>query len=252
MTEPLAPGGWVGILGGGQLGRMLAIAAARLGLHCHILCPEADPPAGKVAAKVTTAAYDDGPALDAFAASVDVATYEFENIPLATARRVGAIRPLYPDARALEVSQDRLDEKIFLNSVGAPTAPFADAPDRATLDALPFPEPLILKTRRMGYDGKGQARVISPADRDAGWAAMAGAPAIAEGFVPFQREISVIVARGRDGQTICYDPGENVHRDGILHTTTLPAAISRARTQEAVLLAGRIVNALAYVGVMGV
>lgn len=254
MTDPLPTGATIGILGGGQLGRMLAVAAARLGLRCHIFEPGATPPAGDVAHAVTTANYDDHAALTAFAKSVDVVTYEFENIPTAALDVIEAITPIRPGREALRISQDRLTEKNFLQDLGLMVAPFADVTDADTLDAAinTIGTPAILKTRRFGYDGKGQARLNTPQDAASALAGMAGAPAILEGFVEFTSEVSVIAARSPQGDVACFDPGENLHRDGILHTTTIPARISAAQRTDAVLLAARILNALEYVGVMGV
>ncbi|MEM8792769.1 MAG: 5-(carboxyamino)imidazole ribonucleotide synthase [Pseudomonadota bacterium] len=253
MTEPLAPGSTIGILGGGQLGRMLSIAAARLGFRCHIYEPGAEPPAGDVAARVTTASYDDQEALAAFAASVDVITFEFENVPAEALDLLEAQVPIRPGRNALAVSQDRLTEKSFLSELGITVAPHA-AVD--TLDDLQgaFSDhgPGILKTRRLGYDGKGQARVRNEADLDPALDAMKGAPAIFEALIPFEREISVIAARGVTGETTCFDPGENVHRDGILYTTTVNDSIGRGVRTDAVLTAAKILDALDYVGVMGV
>ena len=253
MTE-LPTGSTIGILGGGQLGRMLAVAASRLGLKAHIYEPGANPPAADVAHRVTTAPYDDAAALTAFAQSVDVVTYEFENIPTSALDLIEAIHPIRPNRRALAISQDRVEEKGFLNSIGLATAPWAAVSDAAGLEAAlgAIGAPAILKTTRLGYDGKGQARIMAPDDAPAALAAMNGAPAVLEGFVPFTMEISVIAARGLDGQVAAFDPGENVHRDGILHTTTIPARLPPARRSDAVLIAARILNALDYVGVMGV
>lgn len=254
MTDMLSPGARIGILGGGQLGRMLSVAAARLGFVTHIFEPGANPPAGQVADRVTTAAFDDAAALKAFAESVDVITYEFENIPTEALDLLEAHCPIHPGREALRVSQDRLTEKTFLAGLGLKTAPFADITDldclKAAIDQIGTPA--ILKTRRFGYDGKGQARLRGPEDAEAALADMAGAPAILEGFVNFSHEVSVIAARGIDGQVACFDPGENVHRDGILHTTTVPARLAPAQRTDAVLLAANILNALDYVGVMGV
>lgn len=254
MTETLKPGATIGILGGGQLGRMLSVAASRLGFRCHIFEPGAEPPAGQVAWKVTTAPYEDEAALTAFAESVDVVTYEFENIPTAALDLIERLRPIHPNRRALAISQDRLQEKAFLNGIGLATAPWAAVEDMASLEAAlaTIGTPSILKTTRLGYDGKGQARIKAPGDAPAALAAMAGAPAVLEGFVGFSCEISVIAARGLDGSVSCFDPGENVHRDGILHTTTVPARISPALRSDAVLIAAKILNALDYVGVLGV
>ncbi len=254
MTDMLAPGATIGILGGGQLGRMLSVAAARLGFVTHIYEPGANPPAGQVADRITTAPYDDTEALIAFADSVDVITYEFENIPTEALDLLEAHRPIRPGREALRVSQDRLTEKTFLQDLGLQTAPFADVTDaeslRAAMDEIGTPA--ILKTRRFGYDGKGQVRLRIPGDAKTALAEMAGAPAILEGFVTFTHEVSIIAARGLDGQVACFDPGENVHRDGILHTTTVPARLPPTQRTDAVLLAANILNALKYVGVMGV
>lgn len=254
MSKPLPTGATIGILGGGQLGRMLSVAASRLGFKCHIFEPGAAPPAGHVADVVTTASYEDESALRAFAEAVDVITYEFENIPTTALDLLETLRPIRPGREALRVSQDRLVEKEFLAGLGLKTAPFADVASRTDLDAAMETAgvPGILKTRRFGYDGKGQARIMEAGDADAAFDAMAGAPAILEGFVDFSHEVSVIAARGVNGEVACFDPGENVHRDGILHTTTLPARLSGAQRTDAVLLAGQILNALDYVGVMGV
>ena len=253
MTEPLRPGATIGILGGGQLGRMLAMAAARLGYRCHIFEPGAAP-AADVAHSWTQAGYDDLDALRRFAEACDLITFEFENIPAAALDVLAETTPLFPDRRALEVSQDRLTEKTFLAGLGLATAPFAalDGPGDLSAALAATGTPAILKTRRFGYDGKGQARVMEPAGAEAALASLQGAPAIAEGFVRFSREISVIAARGRDGSVAAYDPGENVHRDGILDTTTVPVALPLKLRTDAVLLASRILNALEYVGVMGV
>ena len=238
----------IGILGGGQLGRMLSVAASRLGLRCHVYEPGAAP-AGDVAHRLTTAPYEDGAALRAFAESVDVITYEFENVPTSALDLLESICPIRPNRRALAVSQDRLTEKTFLNEIGLATAPFADVPGKGDLvEAIArIGTPSILKTRRMGYDGKGQVRITDPAQAD--WT---GAPSVLEGFVDFSAEISVIIARGADGQVSAFDPGLNVHQGGILRTTTVPCGLPSAVTTDAVLIAARIANALDYVGVMGV
>lgn len=253
MTE-LKTGATIGILGGGQLGRMLSVAASRLGYKTHIFEPSANPPAADVAHALTTASYDDLPALRAFAEAVDVITYEFENIPTAALDALEALRPIRPNRRALAISQDRILEKDFLTGLGLTCAPYAAVNSAADLDAAvaKIGAPAILKTTRLGYDGKGQARLKSPEDAPAAFAAMAGAPSVLEGFINFSHEVSVIAARGLDGSVACYDPGENVHKDGILSTTTLPARLSPSQRTDAVLLAARILNALDYVGVMGV
>ncbi|MBO9449049.1 5-(carboxyamino)imidazole ribonucleotide synthase [Tropicibacter sp. R16_0] len=254
MTEALTTGATIGILGGGQLGRMLSVAASRLGFKTHVFEPGANPPAGHVADQVTTAAYDDAEALERFAQAVDVITYEFENIPTEALDLLEAHKPIRPGREALRVSQDRLTEKTFLQGLGLKTAPFADITDLDSLNVAiaEIGTPAILKTRRFGYDGKGQARLKSPDDAETALADMADAPAILEGFVDFSHEVSVIAARSPTGEVACFDPGENVHRDGILHTTTVPARLSAAQRMDAVLLAANILNALDYVGVMGV
>ncbi len=255
---PLTPGQTIGILGGGQLGRMLAMAAARLGFHAHIFEPGAAP-AAELAGKVTHAGYDDVDALEAFAADVDIVTYEFENVPAEALDRIEAHVPFRPNRRALAVSQDRLDEKNFLREIGLDVAPFATVDaghaDAAAQLAQALAEvgmPSILKTRRLGYDGKGQARINAAHDGQAALDAMGGAEAILEGFVDFRREISVIAARGTDDRIACFEPGENVHKDGILHTTTVPANIDRETRERAFGIAGTILAALDYVGVLGV
>jgi 5-(carboxyamino)imidazole ribonucleotide synthase len=254
MSERLAPGAVIGILGGGQLGRMLSMAAARLGFRTHIYEPGAECPATHVAFTTTCAPYEDGEALRAFARSVDVVTYEFENVPAEALDLIEAEVPIRPGRRALSVSQDRLTEKEFLSGLGLATAPFGAVATEAELSAAldRIGTPAILKTRRLGYDGKGQARIMAPADAGDAFAALAGAPSILEGFVAFSREVSVIAARGLDGSVACFDPGENVHEGGILRTTTIPARLSAAQRSDAVLIAARMLNALDYVGVMGV
>lgn len=254
MTLSLPIGSTIGIIGGGQLGRMLSVAASRLGFRCHIYEPGANPPAGQVADQVTTAAYEDEAALRAFGSSVDVITYEFENIPTAALDLLQDLAPIHPGREALRVSQDRLTEKTFLQNLGLKTAPFADITDAASLDAAlsEIGAPSILKTRRFGYDGKGQARIMTAEDAPQALADMQGAPAILEGFVDFSHEVSVIAARSLDGAVAAFDPGENVHSDGILRTTTVPARLTAAQRTDAVLLAAQIANALNYVGVMGV
>ncbi len=253
-TEPLRPGQTIGILGGGQLGRMLAMAAARLGLRTHVYEPGANPPTAQTANETTTASYDDATALRAFAQSVDVVTYEFENVPADALDLIESLVPIRPNRQALAVSQDRLTEKQFLRDLGLETAPFSPVNDDATLaQALAVTGyPAILKTRRLGYDGKGQARLRSEHDGPAALESMHGADAILEGFVPFDCEISVIAARAPNGQIACFEPGENVHKDGILHTTSVPARVSETVRERAFGVGGTILTALDYVGVMGI
>ena len=254
MTNALQPGAAIGILGGGQLGRMLSMAAARLGLKTHIFEPAANPPAGDVAHNITTARYDDIKALKAFADSVDVITYEFENIPTEALDIIESIRPIRPTRKALAVSQDRITEKAFLTELGITVAPYAQIDSLSDLTAAleTVGTPAILKTRRFGYDGKGQVRITDIAQAEEAFNALKGAPAVLEGFVNFTREVSVIAARGIDGAVVCYDPGENVHKDGILDTTTIPATLAAGQHMDAILLAGKTLNALDYIGVMGV
>ncbi|MDF3415622.1 5-(carboxyamino)imidazole ribonucleotide synthase [Sulfitobacter sp. M57] len=254
MTDPLPLGSTIGILGGGQLGRMLSVAAARLGFKTHIFEPGANPPAGHVADTITTAPYEDAEALRRFAAACDVVTFEFENVPTAALDLIEAQVPIRPGREALRISQDRLTEKEFLQGLGLTVAPFADVADAPAMAAAvaQIGAPSILKTRRFGYDGKGQARLRTPDDADQAFTDMNGAPAILEGFVDFTHEVSVIAARSPAGDVACFDPGENVHRDGILHTTTVPATLNASQRMDAVLLAANILNALDYVGVLGV
>ena len=250
----LPAGSTIGILGGGQLGRMLAVAASRLGYKTHIFDPAADAPAADVSHRVTTANYDDTAALAAFAADVDVITYEFENIPTAALDQLEQLRPIRPNRRALAISQDRMLEKDFLTGLGLSCAPYAAVNSAADLmaavDAIGLPA--ILKTTRLGYDGKGQTRLMQPGDAATALAAVNHQPAVLEGFVAFTHEVSVIAARGLDGAISAYDPGQNVHKNGILHSTTLPARLSPSQRSDAVLIAARILNALDYVGVIGV
>ena len=243
MANALRPGQTIGILGGGQLGRML-----------HIYEPGAAPPAGETAAQVTTADYDDEDALAAFADSVDVVTYEFENVPLNALGTIEARVQIRPNPRALDISQDRAREKSFLTEIGLKTAVFAPVANIEDLEnalgAIGMPS--ILKTRRLGYDGKGQIRINARSEAPDALAAMNGADAVLEGFVAFDREISVIGARGLDGRVVCFEPGENVHQDGILRTTTVPARIDAPTRDRAFDIAKTILSALDYVGVIGV
>ena len=252
-VTPLSPLSTVGILGGGQLGRMLAMAAARMGLRAHVLDPAEAPPAADVA-RFTRAEWNDAEALGAFARACDVVTYEFENVPAEALDAVEPHAPVRPGRRALAVSQDRLDEKRFLEGLGLAVAPHAPVDDAASLDTAieALGLPAILKTRRLGYDGHGQTRIDGPEDAARALAATRGAPAILERVVPFTAEVSVIAARGLDGAVVAYDPGENHHEDGILRRTRVPARLSAGRRQDAALIAGRILNALDYAGVMGV
>ncbi len=253
-TKPLPPGSTIGILGGGQLGRMLALAAARLGFRCHVFSPDPVSPAFDVAARSTVADFGDQSVLSAFARGVDVVTYEFENVDVAAVERLSGIVPVRPGAKALAVSQDRFTEKSFLRDLGIPMAAFADVGDRLSLDRAigTLALPAVLKTRRLGYDGKGQAVIRWADEAGAAYGKMRGAPAILERFVTFERETSIIAARGRDGAFAAYDVAENVHRNGILHTSTVPAGVSSATAAAAGEIAKTILAALDYVGVIGV
>jgi 5-(carboxyamino)imidazole ribonucleotide synthase len=249
----IPPGSTIGILGGGQLGRMLALAAANMGYRVHIFAPEAELPAGDVAAQVTRAGYDDTAALDAFAAAVDVVTYEFENVPVGAVERLARSVPGRPGANALDIAQDRLSEKRFIESLGGRTAPYRAVESVAELTAAlgEIGGRAILKTRWMGYDGKGQARIGPGDDAAAAWAAIGGRAAIVEGFVAFDGEFSVILARGGDGAVVVYDVPHNRHEGGILDVSTVPApAFIAAHAAEAVALARRVAQILDYVGVL--
>ncbi|MEQ1769707.1 MAG: 5-(carboxyamino)imidazole ribonucleotide synthase [Devosia sp.] len=254
MSEPLPLGANIGILGGGQLGRMLALAAACLGFKTHIYCPDPGSPAFEVTPHKTVAAYDNDAALAEFAAAVDVVTYEFENVPARSAEYLASLKPLRPGANALAISQDRLAEKSFIAGLGIPVAPYRAITDAAQLEpALAALGGLaILKTTRLGYDGKGQRRVGTLPEAQAAFAALAPHPLVMEGLVSFTHEISVVIARGTNGALAAFDPAENVHREGILATSTVPASVSLETAQHAPNLAGRIATALDYVGVLGV
>ena len=250
----LKPGDTIGILGGGQLGRMLAMAAARLGLRCQVFSPDPDSPAFDVVLNATCAEYADVEALELFANDVDVITYEFENVPAAAAMILAARRPVLPDRKILETTQDRLAEKDFVKRLGIGTADYADVSSAASLRAAiaRIGLPAVLKTRRFGYDGKGQAIIRDGDDPEKVWEDLGTKSAILEAFIPFEREVSVIAARSADGDVECFDVTENEHRDHILKISRAPADISDALAQEASSIAGRIANALDYVGVLAV
>jgi len=247
------PGSTIGIVGGGQLGRMLAMAAAQLGYRCHIYAPDEAPPAAEVSALFTRGDYDDETALARFGASVDVATYEFENIAAGPLAALAAQAPLHPPRAALEVAQDRLAEKEFVARLGGRPAPFAPVADRAGLDAAlaQIGAPAVLKTRRFGYDGKGQARIMVAGDADAAWEAVKGAPSVLEGFVRFDAEFSILLCRAPSGETVTWDAPRNVHVGGILDTSEVPAGEALAPAiAEADALARKVADALDYVGVL--
>lgn len=252
--DRLAPGSTIGILGGGQLGRMLAVAAAELGFDCVVYEPEADCPAGRVAARCITAAWDDQEALAAFADCVDVVTFEFENVPAPSLAFLEKRAIIRPGLKSLQLTQDRLVEKQFIQGLGLETAPFAACDTLEDLDdaVAAIGLPAILKTRTLGYDGKGQFRLSQPSDAAEAWAALGGMPAILEGFVPFDREVSVILARAVDGSFAAYDVTENVHQGGILRTSTVPAQVSDALGDKAVAAAAQIAEALDHIGVLAV
>ncbi|WP_018632884.1 5-(carboxyamino)imidazole ribonucleotide synthase [Neomegalonema perideroedes] len=248
------PGGMIGVLGGGQLGRMLAMAAARLGIRAHIYAPDEEAPAYDVADQVTRAPYDDRAALAAFAASVGAVTTEFENVPAQTLAILNEGVPVRPGARAVAIAQDRMLEKDFLNRVGAPTAPYrkVDSLEDLKKALAELGTPAILKTRRFGYDGKGQVRITSPEEAASAFAEMKGAQAILEGFAPFVREVSLVAARGADGEIRAYDLAENRHEAGILRESRVPVRGGAEISAVAFDMARRILEGLEYVGVMGI
>lgn len=249
----IEPGATIGIIGGGQLGRMLALAAASMGYRVHVFAPEAELPAGDVAADVTRASYADTAALDSFAAAVDVVTFEFENIDTAAIARVAARVPVYPSANSLEVAQDRVAEKRFVEALGGQPAAWAAVDSLADLDAAIalLGCPCVLKTRRLGYDGKGQARLTTPGDAAAAWAAIGGQPAILEAWVDFSHEFSVLLARGQDGEVVTWAVPHNSHQGGILDTSRVPAPPEIAvHAAAATALAIRVAEALEHVGVL--
>jgi 5-(carboxyamino)imidazole ribonucleotide synthase len=250
----LEPEATIGILGGGQLGRMLVLAAARLGFKCHVFSPSPDSPAFDVVHRVTRADYTDTEALDRFVADVDVVTYEFENVPADTATFLAARVPVLPDPQILATTQDRLAEKRFVASLGIQTAAFADVAEAAELAAAiaKIGRPAVLKTRRFGYDGKGQAAIRNGSDPQAAWREVGGQPCILEAFVPFEREVSVVAARGHDGAVECFEVTENEHRDHILKISRVPAALPEAAAREARRIAETIAAKFSYVGVLAV
>lgn len=250
----LKPGDTIGILGGGQLGRMLALATARLGLKAQVFSPDPDSPSFDVVQNAMCAEYADVEALELFASDVGVITYEFENIPSSTAMILAARRPVLPDPRVLETTQDRLGEKNFITRLGIATARYADVSSAEGLKAAigQIGLPAVLKTRRFGYDGKGQVVVREGDDPDTVWADLETRSAILEAFVPFEREISVVAARGANGEVVCYDVTENEHRDHILKFSHAPARISDDLAEQAFGIAEKIAAALNYIGVLAV
>ncbi len=250
----LPPNSTIGIIGGGQLGRMSAMAAATLGYRCHILSPEEDSPAAQVAAEATVADYEDQDALRRFANAVDVITFEFENVSAAGLDLLSSIRPVRPSPDVLRISQDRVAEKTFLRGAGVPTAPYAPVESFSELEeaARRIGLPAVLKTTRLGYDGKGQAVLRDPADLRPAWEALEPKPLILEGFVDFRCEVSVVVARGADGGGSLFDAVENRHRDGILDLTLAPARVPPGTAAEAGRVAWRVAETLDLVGLLAV
>ena len=252
MTRVIAPGSALGVLGSGQLGRMFAMAARRMGYRVHTFSPEADTPTGQVADKEVVAEYEDLDALRAFARQVDVVTFEFENVPIVAIDAIEAITPVRPCGMALHTAQQRAREKQFLADRGFPTAPFARADSLDELwDAVArIGTPAVIKTAAFGYDGKGQHKVTTPADVEHIWTAIGHQEAVVEKFVNLQTEVSVVAARGLDGEMTHYQPFENRHRDHILDVTTTPAAIAPSLTTRAAEIARDILEELQYVGVL--
>ena len=252
---PLAPGSTIGILGGGQLGRTLAVAASRLGFDVAILEPERDSPAARVAAKAIVAPYDDAAGLEKLARAASVVTYEFENVPAAAVAKLAEMGvEVAPGPRALQVAQDRFEEKSFLNANGAATVAFAkaDTPEEAEAAAEQVGAPALMKTRREGYDGKGQRWVEHAPDAARAFAELGGVPVILEAAADFTRELSIIAARGRDGATAVYPLAENHHESGILRRSIAPAQAKPALAEQAERIAARVLAGLDYVGVIGI
>ena len=254
MQKPLPIGSTIGILGGGQLGRMLAMAAANLGMKAHIYCPETDSPAFDVAAHHTIATYDDLSALEIFANCVDIVTYEFENVPSDTAHHIEQFTPLAPGKKPLSISQDRLLEKQFLQSIDIQICPFQPVKTLADLNAALniINAPAVLKTTRLGYDGKGQRIIKSFEDAEQAYVDLAGVDLVLEAFVPFEKEISILIARNANGEVATFDPAENVHKNHILHTSTIPANIHPKTISFAQTIAKKVANALDYVGILAI
>jgi 5-(carboxyamino)imidazole ribonucleotide synthase len=254
LDKPLAPGGTIGIIGGGQLGRMLALAAARLGLKTSIYNDAPDAPAFQVTPHATVGAYDDLSKLAAFADACDVVTFEFENLPAHAIAHLGEHVPVRPGAHALAVAQDRLSEKSFVERLGLKTAPFLEvsSAEQACAAFGKIGGKAIIKTRRFGYDGKGQAKVTNADETAKAFESFKGAPAILEGFVDFSYEASVVAARGADGSFLAYDPPENEHENHILRRSTVPSRLSHEQVGEAKAIGKKIADALDYVGVLAV
>ncbi|WBH15345.1 5-(carboxyamino)imidazole ribonucleotide synthase [Sphingomonas radiodurans] len=249
---PLPPGSTIGILGGGQLGRMIATAAAQLGYRTHVLAPDRESVAAQTASALTRADYHNRIVLADFAAQCDVVTYEFENISAVPVEWLADRVPVHPSPASLRVAQDRIAEKEFVSNVGGTPARWAAVDSRVSLDAAiaEIGTPAVLKTTRMGYDGKGQVRLQSPADADGAWESIAG-PAVLEAFVDFSHEFSIVLVRDCDGRMVSYPPPWNEHEDSILARSTVPAPAQIASLwTEAAALTGRIADALGHVGVL--
>lgn len=256
---PLPPGSTIGIVGGGQLGRMAALAAAKLGYLVHIYSPDRDGPAAQVSAASTVAEYSDQIAMEAFACKVDVVTFEFENIPAESVRLMASHVPVRPCWSVLDIAQDRIREKTFFTSIGIATAPWREVGslEQLTQAVSELGRPAVLKTARMGYDGKGQVKITPDTDLAEAWESLGrgldnAGVGILEGFINFKCEISVIVARGVDGQWAAFDPVWNVHTNHILDTTTAPAPISKELADQAMDIAHRAAEELGVVGLLAV
>jgi 5-(carboxyamino)imidazole ribonucleotide synthase len=250
----LTPGATIGIMGGGQLGRMTALAAARLGYRCHVFADEPDSPAAQVCGASTVADFTDSEALARFAGAVDMATFEFENIPADAVRRVAALKPVFPRPEILEIAQDRLREKSFLRSIGVETTDYRKIAGPAALGQgmRELGSPAVLKTVRLGYDGKGQVTVTPETNVEEAWRRMGGKVGILEAFVDFSCEISVIVARGSEGAWATYPAVENQHVNHILDTTIAPARIPLETAARAEAIARRVAEKLDLIGVLAV
>lgn len=253
-TSPIKPGSVIGIIGGGQLGRMTAVAAAELGYRVHVFTPEQDSPTEQVCDHATIAAYDDQDAIEAFGQNVDVVTFEFENVPAETVRHLSKLAPVRPSWECLAICQDRIREKSFCNTLGIQTAPWQEVTTIEDLSAAiaEIGAPSILKTTRLGYDGKGQVRITSETDPADAWRELGGGPAILEGFVDFTMEVSVITARRPNGAMASFDVVENRHKDGILDVTIAPADISPELAEQARAIGQKMADTMDLVGLLAV
>jgi 5-(carboxyamino)imidazole ribonucleotide synthase len=252
VIKPVLPGATIGVLGSGQLGRMFAMAARRMGYLVHTFSPETDTPTGQISDVEITGSYDDLDAVRSFARNVDVVTFEFENIPSATIDAVAEIAPVRPSGTALNTTQHRLREKIFLAENGFPVAPFRHVRSLEEFDVAlsEIGTPAVLKTAGFGYDGKGQSKIGSPADTARAFAALGGQEAVLEAFVNFEREVSVVVARGMNGEVVDYGVLENSHRNHILDITVSPGRVSAGVAKDAVDMATSLVEKLDITGVL--